>query len=404
LFAHRDRQFPSRLWASLHASNQNSNSIKKNATSFNLRRFVMNKKLIALAVAAATVAPVAFAQTANPVTLYGRMWVMAENVKADGGTAAAIGSRNRVSNVGSSLVGIRGTEDLGGGLKAFFQWETEVRQDQNDSPFSNRNSGVGLQGDFGSVLIGRWDTPMKLSAVQYDFFGTTTLAGYASAMADRGNFDRREQNVIQYWSPNWSGVSGRLSYSANEGKTATVNPKVVSGSLSYAKGPVSVSYAYEKHTDLFRAYATGGAATALSGAWEKGQSLGGSVTFGPVRLNVLTQRFKKFGGGTTVTSDQRANMIGLVYTMGKHQFAYQNQRAKDGATRATAAAVAAEPNSTVNSVGWYYNFTRRTTLTTVYTQVKNNQNGLSNFGANALAGLGAGQDPKGFGVGIRHTF
>jgi predicted porin len=364
----------------------------------------MNKKLIALAVAAATVAPAAFAQTANPVTLYGRMWVMAENVKADGGTAAAIGSRNRVSNVGSSLVGIRGTEDLGGGLKAFFQWETEVRPDQNDSGFSNRNSGVGLQGNFGSVLIGRWDTPMKLSAIQYDFFGTTTLAGYTSAMADRGNFDRREQNVIQYWSPNWSGVSGRLSYSANEGKTATVNPKVVSGSLSYAKGPVSVSYAYEKHTDLFRTYAAGGAAAPLSGAWEKGQSLGGSITFGAFRLNVLTQRFKKFGGGTTVTSDQRANMVGLVYTMGKHQFAYQNQRAKDGATRATAATAAAEPNTTVNSVGWYYNFTRRTTLTTVYTQVKNNQNGLSNLGSNPLAGLGAGQDPKGFGVGIRHTF
>jgi predicted porin len=364
----------------------------------------MNKKLIALAVAAATVAPAAFAQTANPVTLYGRMWVMAENVKADGGAAPPIGSRNRVSSIGASLFGIRGTEDLGGGLKAFFQFETEVRLDQNDSPFSNRNSGVGLQGDFGSVVMGRWDTPMKLSAIQYDFFGTTTMAGYASAMADRGNFDRREQNVVQWWSPNWSGVTARLSYSANEGKTATVSPVVTSGSLSYAKGPVSVSYAYEKHKDLFRTYAAGGAAAALAGAWEKGQSLGGSVTFGPVRLNALTQRFKKNGGGTTRTSDQTATMVGLVYTMGKNQFVLQNQRAKNGATRANAAAVVAEPSTTVNSAGWYYNFTRRTTGTIVYTQIKNNQNALSNFGANALAGLGAGQDPKGFGFGIRHTF
>ncbi|MFM7461244.1 MAG: porin, partial [Burkholderiales bacterium] len=46
-----------------------------------------------------------------------------------------------MSNNGSSLIGFRGTEDLGGGLKAFFQIETEVRPDQNDSPFSNRNSG-----------------------------------------------------------------------------------------------------------------------------------------------------------------------------------------------------------------------------------------------------------------------
>ena len=42
----------------------------------------MNKKLIALAVAGATFAPAVMAQSANPVTLYGRIWVMANSVKA----------------------------------------------------------------------------------------------------------------------------------------------------------------------------------------------------------------------------------------------------------------------------------------------------------------------------------
>ena len=49
----------------------------------------MNKKLIALAVAGACVAPTVMAQTANPVTLYGRIFVSVESVEADGGTAAA---------------------------------------------------------------------------------------------------------------------------------------------------------------------------------------------------------------------------------------------------------------------------------------------------------------------------
>ena len=57
----------------------------------------MNKKLIALAVAGATLAPAAMAQTANPVTLYGRIYVLFENVKADGGSAAPVTSRNRVN-------------------------------------------------------------------------------------------------------------------------------------------------------------------------------------------------------------------------------------------------------------------------------------------------------------------
>lgn len=361
----------------------------------------MNKKLIALAVAGATLAPAAMAQTANPVTLYGRIWVAFENVKADGGTAAPIGSRNRVSNNGSSLIGFRGTEDLGGGLKAFFQLETEVRPDQNDSPFSNRNSGVGLQGNFGSVLLGRWDTPFKLANSSIDPFGTTTIAGFTSAMSDRGNFDRREQNVVQYWSPNFSGLTFRASYSANEGKTATVNPVVTSMSAVYVQGPIYLSTAWEKHKDIFKNYT--GAVAPVSGADETGVSLGGHVTFGPVRVGALIQNFKKTGGGTTVTSDQKSQMFNLIYTAGKNQFVYQLQRSKDGATRATAATAVTEPDTKVNSIAHLYNFSRRTTLFTIYTMTKNNVTGLGNFGANTLT-ISPDQDPRGFSIGLRHTF
>jgi predicted porin len=370
----------------------------------------MNKKMIALAVAAATLAPAAMAQTANPVTLYGRIFVMFENVKADGGTAAPISSRNRINNNGSSLVGIRGTEDLGGGLKAFFQWETEVRPDQNDSGFSNRNSGVGLQGDFGSVLLGRWDTPFKLAAARYDVFGDTTLSGYTGLMSDRGNFNRREQNVAQYWSPNFDGVQFRLSYSANEGKTATVNPKVVSGNITYDKGPFSIAYAYEKHTDLLATNsASGNAAAPTSGASEKGHTLGGSVTLGGFRVAGLVQRFIKpnvlIAGNTaaSTTPVQKSAMVNLMYTVGKNQFVFQHQRSKDGRTRLVTAPTTAQPDNKINSIGYFYNFSRRTTFISTLTQVKNNVAGFGNFGNNALA-ISADQDPKGFALGLRHTF
>jgi predicted porin len=362
----------------------------------------MNKKLIALAVAGATLAPAAMAQTANPVTLYGRIWVAFENVKADGGTAAPVSSRNRVNNNGASLIGFRGTEDLGGGLKAFFQAETEFRPDQNDlSNFGTRNSGVGLQGGFGSVLLGRWDTPFKLANASIDPFGTTTIAGFTSAMSDRGNFDRREQNVVQYWSPNFSGLTFRASYTANEGKTATVNPVVTSFNAVYAQGPIYVSTAWEKHKDIFKNYT--GAVANVAGADETGVSLGGHVTFGPVRVGGLLQKFKKNGGGTTRTSDQKAQMFNLIYTAGKNQFVFQTQRSKDGATRATPTTAVTEPDTKVNSVGYFYNFSRRTSLIAIYTQTKNNVAGLGNFGANNLA-IAADQDPRGFSIGMRHTF
>ena len=73
--------------------------------------------LCALAIAGACVAPAAMAQTANPVTLYGRVSVNFESVESKG--AAPLPRRNRVEDR-VSLFGIRGTEDLGGGLAAFF--------------------------------------------------------------------------------------------------------------------------------------------------------------------------------------------------------------------------------------------------------------------------------------------
>src|SRR5215475_716521 len=156
----------------------------------------MNKKLIALAVAGACVAPAAMAQTANPVTLYGLVYATFESVEAQGGTAAEVPRRNRVSNQ-ASLLGVRGTEDLGGGLKAFFQLETTFKPDQ------------------------------KVTTIAVDPYGDLTLGGITAAMSGSGarnvqaEFDRRDQNVVQYWSPNIAGFALRASYSANEARTAT---------------------------------------------------------------------------------------------------------------------------------------------------------------------------------------
>ncbi len=96
-------------------------------------------------------------------------------VEAKGGASPVV-RRERVSDQ-ASLLGVRGTEDLGGGLSAFFQLETAFKPDQNDTTFAARNSGVGLQGAWGSVMMGRWDTPFKTTTIAIDPFGDLTLAG-----------------------------------------------------------------------------------------------------------------------------------------------------------------------------------------------------------------------------------
>lgn len=366
----------------------------------------MNKKLLALAVAGATFAPAAMAQTANPVTLYGRVYAMFESVKANGasGTVGNIGSRNRVSDQ-SSLLGVRGTEDLGGGLKAFFQLETAFKPDQNDSTFAARNSGVGLQGDWGSVILGRWDTPFKTTTIAMDVYGDLTAGGLTGVVSDRTNFDRREQNAVQYWSPTIGGFAFRGHYSANEAKTqpATsstqiVNPNVISWSVTYTQGPIYAGYTWERHKDTYKSYL--GAVGNVQGGEEKGQALFGSVTFGPVKVGLMGQKFKKNSGigGQTVT-DQKATLANITYTLGKNQIAYQYMKSKDGDL--TTASL--QPDCHSSSIGYFYNFTRRTTFVAQYVDVKNNAAARCNFGSNTLT-LNSDTDPKAIAAGFRHVF
>lgn len=340
----------------------------------------MNKKLIALAVAGASLAPAAMAQTANPVTLYGRVYVTLESVEAKGG-ATPVPRRTRVEDQ-SSLFGIRGTEDLGGGLKAFFQLETAFRADQNNTTFATRNSGVGLQGGWGSVLIGRWDMPYKVTAYAVDAFGDLTIGGITGVGHDQGNFDRRDQNVIQYWSPNWAGLAFRVATTANEGKTATLNPRDSGANVTFTRGPVYAFLAWEEHKDV-----------SVTVAKEEGWSVGGTFNIGPVKLGALGEEIKKTG----VT--KRKSWLGsVVYTIGNNQLIYQYQQAKDGR-----ASGSTQPDCDSNTLAYKYNFTRRTFFLAQYVKVDNNSAANCNFGSNALT-IAAGQDPQGVAVGLQHVF
>jgi predicted porin len=336
----------------------------------------MNKKLMALAVAGACVAPTAMAQTANPVTLYGRVYVMVENVKADG-----LPSRTRVTD-GSSLIGVRGTEDLGGGLKAFFQLETAFETGNSaGNTYATRNSGVGLQGGWGSFMAGRWDSPYKSATIAIDPFGDLTIAGITSALNDRGNHDRRVQNVVQYWSPNMGGFAFRLAHGVNENKTATADPQETAVSITYGKGPVYAFAAYEELKDIG------------TFAKQKATAAGGAFTFGPVKIGAEYQEYKK----TNLTT-QKAYMANAVYTAGKHQIMAQFQNAKDGG----ASGAANQPECDVSSVGYQYNFSKRTMFIALYSEVDNSNGSNCRFGAGDIGA--AGTDKEGFAAGIRHTF
>ena len=342
----------------------------------------MNKKLMALAVAGACVAPAAFAQTASPVTLYGRVYVSVQSVKASGGPAASnVPSKMQISD-DSSLLGVRGTEDIGGGMKVFFQLETAFKTDSNVTAFAQRNSGIGLQGGWGSVLAGRWDSPYKVISYSVDMFGDLNLGGITAALHDRGNFDRLEQNVLQYWTPSFGGFTAKLSATANEGKTSTLNPRNTAANLVYAKGPLMVAYAWEEHKDV-----------SATNRKETGNQFAGYFTMGMFKLGGVYEEIEKSGA-----SDQKNFLASVVWTAGKHQIGYQFMNSKDGGANGATA----QPDCDVNAVGYFYNWSKRSQLVATYVKVDNNEAGVCKFGSNDVGGAGAGGE--GFGIGIKHVF
>jgi predicted porin len=343
----------------------------------------MNKKLIALAVAGACVAPAVMAQSANPVTLYGRIYVTVEAV--DGGNNATP-NRVRVEDQ-SSYLGVRGTEDLGGGLKAIYQLETAFRPDSNNTTFANRNSGIGLQGGFGTIMAGRWDMPFKTATIAIDPYGDLTIGGITSSANDRGNFDVRQQNVIQYWSPNWAGLTLRLAYGANEGKTASVNPEAYGASVQYNKGALYLFYAYEEHKN-----GNGGLTTVTANYKEEGNALGGSFKVGPVKLGGLYQEFKK-----TNLTKQKTYMVNAVWTTGKHDLSVQYTDSQDGGANGAAT----QPECNTIAAGWQYNWTRRTFFLAQYAKTENEGGAACRIGS--FTG-GANSEPEGFSLGLRHVF
>ena len=180
---------------------------------------------------------------------------------------------------GIALLGFRGRKTFTDDLSALYQVESSYDTAGNQQgTIGSRNSGVALSSKrFGTVLAGIWDTPyqyltQKAAAVRgnssFDYgnvIGTPgfnvpvslTRASPDGSKADAG-FNRRQGNIVQYWSPSLYHFSARLAYSTNAFRTAStgpaspsVNPYILSAALSYDNGPFTARYAYENHRDYF---------------------------------------------------------------------------------------------------------------------------------------------------------
>lgn len=162
--------------------------------NFNVKEIYMQKKLIALAIAGLSGA--AFAQ--SNVTVYGVGNVSYDFLSGGGGSqnnnsnaVTSMASKGRIGT-NASYFGLKGAEDLGGGMKAVYQIENEfdfggATGNSRQSGLANRDSYVGLAGSFGTIAAGWLSSPHRSLGAKFDLMPGATGAGGALNIIGRIN-------------------------------------------------------------------------------------------------------------------------------------------------------------------------------------------------------------------------
>lgn len=227
----------------------------------------MKKTLIALAAVAATSA--AFAQSS--VTIDGFVTLGIENADAlKVNTTTAPGTVEKTSGVsklnaanGANQIRFRGTEDLGGGLKATFALAQRFSPESglndgstNGRPTFQGESTVGLAGGFGAVKIGRALTAFQGPVNGTDPWGTWTVgstaflaSGYSSDKNQLDSAGAGRTDGIFYTSPNFSGFTVAATLGLKNAAVANANntENLISLWASYAAGPLTLAGGYEQN-------------------------------------------------------------------------------------------------------------------------------------------------------------
>jgi predicted porin len=350
----------------------------------------MKKSLIALAVLGAY-AGVASAQSS--VTMFGILDVGYNYIDNSGGKMHRLANDQNTT----SRFGVRGVEDLGGGLKAGFWLESQLSPDNGSSQtaFWARRSTVSLLGGFGEVRLGRDFVPTYTSWADYAVFSTNGSAGSnifntSDAVAVAGTnaaTATRASNLVSYFLPSGlGGLIGQFSAAAGEN---TAGSKYYGGRLGYAAGPFSAQVGYST-TEV----------GVVAGDDEFVRwTVGGSYDAGVVKVMAY------YIQSEIASREQKGYEVGVSAPIGA------------GLIRASYQSIDMEGTPVVGeadriALGYVHNLSKRTALYATISQIDNDGGATFNVGGNGNSAggsstapiAGAGSKSKGLDIGVTHRF
>lgn len=331
----------------------------------------MKKSLVALALFGAFAAT---AQAQSSVQIYGTI---------DAGLGKLTGETTKVTKRDNNKLGFKGTEDLGNGLKAIFQLEIRYESDTgtientsgtNSRPLFQGQSRVGLQGNFGTVRLGRGLTAFQESSTAFEpwsgmpttagFQTDITVAAYSSdPLSAPGNSKNRFSNAVFYNSPVISGFQFNATVAAKEANNNDAVP-ATAANFGVAKNAVPASNPYSMSATYNYGQFAGMAAYERNGLQAKLWSV--AASFNPVtELKLMASYQHQDDSNFKITNtDTKAWLIGANYDVGPGKIrAGYGQKTPDGVVKTKQA-----------SLGYDYNLSKRTYL---YADISNRKADVS---------------------------
>ena len=348
----------------------------------------MQKKILTAAVAAAFVAPAA-AWAQSTVVLYGLVDVGYQNVSKYQATAT---NKSGFSSGGarSSRLGARATEDLGGGLSAGAVIEFDIQGDTGATSatgVTQRQTFVSLYNtNWGELSLGRQTTHSYTNVLLADGIAGGNSFQSFYTMEDQIT---RASNYVKYSSP-LIGGGFTFGVGAAPGESATPGTKNHGNYLDmhvrWAQGPFGIGLAHAR---------TKTNTSPAADFNEKDTSLAAYYKFSGWRLYGVHSRSKQ--DGTGAGESFRLNGARAEVDIGKGILAFSVAKRKNK--------LVADADTSFWGIGYYHQMTTRTQFYATYGRIKNETGGtLTLDGAWTGSTVGAGFDPRGFQVGMGHSF
>jgi predicted porin len=324
------------------------------------------------------------AAAAQSVSLYGVVDVGLRHVRNGDSSATSLSPNGN----NTSRIGLKGVEDLGGGLQASFQLEAGLNPDNGTSSdatrFWNRRTTVSLTGSFGELRIGRDYSVTYLGFEDYDVWsdiGISAVNKFDSSLGTARDTGIRSDNQIAWFSPKMGGFYARAGIAPSEG---TPGKKYAAGRVGYAASGLDTSVTYGETT------------VAPVGGDDKFKTLsaGASYDFGIVKVSGYLTRSK-------FAQQKVANYyIGAQVPAGpgliRASYIRSNLSGRSGTTSVDA------NDASQFALGYLYALSKRTAIYTNVSRVKNE--GLSAVAIDKNPVLAPGKNSRAFDLGVRHLF